>query len=386
MLSAAQVALFGALSAHFVTAFSPVFSSPRQCEMLRITWTESVDLPVVDMPLTEVFMSLIPLDNDPSRIAPEPYSLSVPSGGHEIAALPFPAGTQFFASAHILGSAGFERRTVSKVFTVEHSDNSHCLPAKAVNMGGRAKAKSFGKRQISVVGTGLVDSTGVPAPANAIASPSSAPPAINVIGVTVTPADGSSLPPSPTTSSSAPSASSSDGAVPPIRVIGTSEHPATGLPVPGNVAPAPSASGSSPEASSSGSSDGAYSPNATYIDTSSAYATETSTSCTETPTEMPDISMVTEWATVTVTMNADHNMASEEPCNESMDSSEYQTMHETIMPPDTITMTSLPTATQSAADTAVVSYTAFNDMVNAANSMFKAWNPYKPAYTPSTGN
>jgi len=101
---------------------------------------------------------------------------------------------------------------------------------------------------------------------------------------------------------------------------------------------------------------------------------------------MHDISMVTEWATVTVTMNADHNMASEEPCNESMDSSEYQTMHETIMPPDTITMTSLPTATQSAADTSVVSYTAFNDMVNAANSMFKAWNPYKPAYTPSTGN
>jgi len=385
MLSAAQVALFGALSAHFVTAFSPVFSSPRQCEMLRITWTESVDLPVVDMPLTEVFMSLIPFDNDPSRIAPEPYSLSVPSGGHEIAALPFPAGTQFFASAHILGPAGFERRTVSKVFTVEHSDNSHCLPAKAVNMDGRAKAKSFGKRQISVVGTGLVDST--PAPANAIASPSSAPPAINVIGVTVTPADGSSLPPSSTTSSSAPSASSSDGAVPPIRVIGTSEHPATGLPVPGNVAPAPSASGSSPpvgpETSSSGSSDGAYSPDVTYINTSPVYATETSTSCTETPTEVPEISMVTEWATVTVTMNADHNMASEGPCDESV---EHQTMHDTMMPPDTITMPSLPTATQSAADTAVVSYTAFNDMVNAANSMFKAWNPYKPAYTPSTGN
>jgi hypothetical protein len=271
MLSAAQVALFGALSAHFVTAFSPVFSSPRQCEMLRITWSESVDLPVVDMPLTEVFMSLIPLDNDPSRIAPEPYSLSVPSGGHEIAALPFPAGTQFFASAHILGSAGFERRTVSKVFTVEHSDNSHCLPAKAVNMDGRAKAKSFGKRQISVLGTGLVDSTGVSAPANAIASLSSVTPAINVIGVTAVPADGSSLPPAPTTSSSAPTTSSSDDAVPPIRVIGTSEHAATGLPVPGNVAPAPSASGSYPpagqEASSPGPSDGAYSPNATYTDT-----------------------------------------------------------------------------------------------------------------------
>jgi hypothetical protein len=356
--------------------------------MLRITWSESVDLPVVDMPLTEVFMSLIPLDNDPSRIAPEPYSLSVPSGGHEIAALPFPAGTQFFASAHILGSAGFERRTVSKVFTVEHSDNSHCLPAKAVNMDGRAKAKSFGKRQISVLGTGLVDSTGAPVPANAIASPSSAPPAINVVGVTVVPADGSSLPPAPT-SSSAPSASSSDDAVPPIRVIGTSELAATGLPVPGNVAPAPSASDSSPpvgpEASSSGSSDGAYPPNATYMDTSSAYATETSTSCTQVPTEMPEMSMVTEWATVTVTMNADHNMANEGPCDESTDSSD-QTMHETIMPPDTITMTSLPNATQSTADTAVVSYTVFNDMVNAANSMFKAWNPYKPAYTPSTGN
>jgi hypothetical protein len=118
------------------------------------------------------------------------------------------------------------------------------------------------------------------------------------------------------------------------------------------------------------------------MDTSSAYATETSTSYTEVPTEMPEISMVTEWATVTVTMDADHSMANEEPCDESTDSSDHQTM----MPSDTITMTSLPNATQSTADTAVVSYTVFNDMVNAANSMFKAWNPYKPAYTPSTGN
>jgi len=368
MLSAAQVALIGALSAQFVTAFSPVFSSPRQCEMLRITWS-SVDLPVVDMPLTEIFMSLIPLDNDPSRIAPEVYSLSVPSGGHDITALPFPAGTQFFASAHILGSGGFERRTVSKVFTVEHSDHSHCLPAKAINMDGRAKAKSFGKRQISVLGTGLVDSTGVPAPA----SPSSAPPAINVIGVTVVPADSSSLSPAPTTSSSSyPSTSSSDGAVPPIRVIGTSEHAATGLPLPESVAPSGSSPPAEPQASSSGSSDG-YSPNATYIGTGSAI---------ETPTEMAEISMVTQWATVTLTMDANHNMANEEPCDEGMDSSEHQTMHETMTPPDMIPTTPLPTTTQSS----VVSYTLFNDMVDAANSMFKAWNPYKPAYTPSTGH
>jgi hypothetical protein len=269
MLSAAQVALFGVLSAHFVTAFSPVFSSPRQCERLLITWSESVDLPIVDMPLTEVFISLIPLDNDPSRIAPEPYSLSVPSGGHEIAALPFPAGTQFFASAHLLGSSGFGRRTVSKVFTVEHSDNSHCLPAKAMNMDSRAKVKSFGKRQISVVGTDLVDSTGLPSPANAIASTSGAPPAINVIGVTVVPASGSSSLQAPTTTTSSSSISSATGAVPPIRVIGTSEVPATGLPVPGNVAPAPSSSDSTTEgvsSSSPGYSNGAYAPSATYVD------------------------------------------------------------------------------------------------------------------------
>lgn len=350
MLSVAQVALFGALSAQFVTAFSPVFSSPRQCEMLRITWG-SIELPVVDMPLTEVFMSLIPLDNDPSRIAPEPYSLSVPSGGHQISALPFPAGTQFFVSAHVPGSSGFERRTVSKVFRVEHSENSHCLPAKADNTDGRAKVKSFGKRQISVVGTGLVDATpSIPAPANAIASPSGAPP---------------------------------------IRVIGTSEHPATGLPVPGNAAPAPSESGSvpsAPEASSSGYSNGAYAPSGTYVDSSAAYGTETSTPCTETPTETAEVSMVTEWTTVTVTMSADNNLTTDQPCDEVMPTSEHRTMHDTMMPPGTITMTSAPTATQSAADTAVVSYTIFDDMVNAANSMFKAWNPYKPAYTPSTGN
>jgi hypothetical protein len=223
MLSAAQVVILGVLSARFVSAFSPVFSSPRQCEMLRITW-ESIELPVVDMPLTEVFMSLIPLDNDPSRIAPEPYSLSVPSGGHEISALPFPTGTQFFVSAHVPGSSGFERRIVSKMFTVEHSENSHCLPAKADNTDGRVKVKPFGKRQVSVIGTGLVDATPtIPAPANAIASPSGAPP---------------------------------------IRVIGTSEHPATGLPVPGNASLAPPA----PEASSSGYSDGAYAPSGTYVD------------------------------------------------------------------------------------------------------------------------
>lgn len=299
MLSPAQVALLGALSAPLVHAFSPVFSIPRQCESLTITWTEStINLPVVDMPLTEVLFQLIPLDNDASRMAPEPYTVSVPSGGHDIGALPFPAGTQFFAAAHILGSTGFTRRTVSKVFTVEHSEKIHCLPSKPMPNDGRAKAKTFGKRQISVVGPSLVSPTGAPAPVNAIANPSSSapPPAINVIGVTAIPADGSSssavdastsVPASVTLSLPVAAPSSSGGVTPPIRVIGTSNIPATGAPVapPANAAPAPSSSGvvppiqvigtsfvtatgdvSPPESSSTDSSTGAYETSPTLTD------------------------------------------------------------------------------------------------------------------------
>ena len=296
MLSVAQVALLGALSAPFTLAFSPVFTNPRQCESLRITWSE-LDMPVVDMPLTEIFMSLIPLDNDPSRMAPPPYSLSVPSGGHEIAALPFPAGTKFFASAQMFESSGFTRRTVSEVFTVEHSSNSNCLPAKALPADGRAKAKSFGKRQVNVVGPSLVATTGVPAPVNAIASPSGtgAPPAINVIGATTIPVGSSSsavVDASTSPSSSAPAASGSSGTTPPIRVIGSSNIPASGAPqAPANAAPAPAPSSSgpvppirvigtsvvsatgdsAPPASSSDASDaGAYNPSPTSTDSVSA--------------------------------------------------------------------------------------------------------------------
>jgi len=402
MLSAAQVALLGALSAPFALAFSPVFTNPRQCESMRITWSE-LDLPVVDMPLTEIFMSLIPLDNDPSRMAPQPYSLSVPAGGHEIAALPFPAGTKFFASAQMFESSGFTRRTVSEVFTVEHSSNSGCLPAKTMPTDGRAKAKSFGKRQVSVVGPSLVTATGVPAPVNAIANPSS------------------------TSSSSAPAASGSSGSTPPIRVIGSSNIPASGAPeAPANAAPAPSSSApvppirvigtsvisatgdSEPPASSSDASDaGAYNPSPTSTDSDSLYTeTTTSTSCTETPTELPmesETSMEMPPSTVTVPSNENDGYYvpsnendgyysgtdEEEPCEETMDPSEHESMH--IMPMPTETITTLPalpaaTITNTNTDTEVVHYTALDDMVNAANGMFKAWNPYKAAYTPSAGN
>jgi hypothetical protein len=88
--------------------------------------------------------------------------------------------------------------------------------------------------------------------------------------------------------------------------------------------------------------------------------------------------------TVHVTSTIVVSAGDEEPCtdSESMDTSVHQTMHETTMPSET--RTALPQATQSY-DTAVVEYTVYDDMVNAANSMFKAWNPYKPAYTPRTG-
>jgi hypothetical protein len=427
MLSPVQVVLLGALSAPLVHAFSPVFSIPRQCESLTITWTEStIDLPVVDMPLTEVLFQLIPLDNDVSRMAPEPYTVSIPPGGHEIAALPFPAGTQFFAAAHILGSTGFTRRTVSKVFTVEHSEKIHCLPSKALPTDGRAKAKTFGKRQISVVGPSFASPTGgAPAPVNAIANPSSngPPPAINVIGVTAIPADGSSssavdastsAPASVTLSLSVPVPSSSGGVTPPIRVIGTSNIPASEAVIapPANAAPAPSSSGavppiqvigtsvvtatgdvSPPESSSTDNSSGAYETSPTATDSSSMDMATTTTSCTETPTAMPEeteTSMETEMppSTITVPYEDDSSAEDEEPCEENMDSSEHQSMHETATSEyETTTTVYLPAASETTrtANTEVVHYTAMDDMVNAANSWYKAWNPYKPAYTPSTG-
>jgi len=292
---------------------------------------------------------------------------------------------------------------VSKVLTVEHSAKVDCIHAKPTHVDGRAKVKSFGKRQINVVGPSLVDSTGVPAPVNAIASPSSSspPPAVSVIGVTAIPAGQSSA---SVTSSSPPSASSSVAAPPVVSVIGVSNRPASVVPeAPGNAAPAPSSSGAPPpvnvigtsfvtatngvppQASSSGdSSYGSYEPATTSVDSN---ATTTSTSCTETPTEMPSetqTSMESEVTTSTMYMGDGQD---EEPCEDTMDPEEHQSMHDTSMPPETITVTSyttLPAATQSAANTDVIHYTVMDDMVNAANSMFKAWNPYSPQYTPST--
>jgi hypothetical protein len=44
---------------------------------------------------------------------------------------------------------------------------------------------------------------------------------------------------------------------------------------------------------------------------------------------------------------------------------------------------STTTRAAGAFNTEVVQYGSFDDMVNAANSAFHAWNPYKPPYTPS---
>jgi hypothetical protein len=46
--------------------------------------------------------------------------------------------------------------------------------------------------------------------------------------------------------------------------------------------------------------------------------------------------------------------------------------------------TSTRTRPAAAINTEVVQYSQFDDMVNAANSAFHAWNPYKPPYSPST--
>jgi len=111
----------------------------------------------------------------------------------------------------------------------------------------------------------------------------------------------------------------------------------------------------------------------------------TTTSCTETPTAMPEETEMPP-STITVPYGDDSSAEDEEPCEESMDSSEHQSMHETAMPEyETTTTVVLPAATRTA-NTEVAHYTAMDDMVNAANSWYKAWNPYKPAYTPSTGN
>ncbi|KIM34434.1 hypothetical protein M408DRAFT_13939 [Serendipita vermifera MAFF 305830] len=397
MLSATRVAFIGAISAHFAHAFSPVFSVPRQCESLHITWSE-IDLPTVDMSLSEVLFELIPLDTDPSRVAPEPYLVSVPSGGHKaVMELPFPGGTQFFASAHMLGSAGFTRRTVSTVFTVEHSEKTDCLPSKAIPADGRAKVKSFGKRQINVVGTGVTPATGVPAPVNAVVSPSSsssasapaassssgAPPPIRVIGTSNIPASGA---PDTPPANAAPAPAFSSGAVPPIQVIGTSFVTATGD------ASSPSSSSTDSSAESSPTSTDSVRVQVLILFHCSTEADTTSTSCTDTSTALPvETQTSEEMPPATITMPeqegyGDGYQQDEQPCEESMDSSEHQSMHETTTVTQTYTATAaLPAATETV-NTEVVHYTAFDEMVNAANSMFKAWNPYMPAYTPSAGN
>lgn len=284
MISSAQVVYLLAFCS-LANAFRPNFSTPRQCASLSISWT-SIELPISPAALSEITLSLIPLDNNPAHFAPEPYTLAVPcSGAHteggnvEIPRLPFPAGTQFFASAHIPGASGPVRRIVSEVFTVEHSSDRTCLNNIAAPPLDK-RAKSFGmKRQVSVLGVSTVPATSgdsTSAAADAYATTTSAPiaaaPPITVVNVGVIPASD----PSAVPSSTAPSPTD---AVPPID--GTSQISASGgVNAPANVAPAPSASGpvpavqvigtslvsaTSPPVASASSNDSALVPNFTTV-------------------------------------------------------------------------------------------------------------------------
>ncbi|KAG8818066.1 hypothetical protein FRC19_010899 [Serendipita sp. 401] len=401
MFSGAQVALFAVLTASTVNAFSPLFSTPRQCGSLKITWS-SMDTAALSH--TEVTMSLIPLDS-PSHIVPEPYVLTVPSilesGEIEVPALPFKTGTQFFASAYIPGNAGPVRRTVSSVFTVEESIDSSCLKVHVPE--GRARPKAFGKRQVNVVGATTVDASSLTA--SPAASATGVVPPINVIGVGVIPSDSAAASATTTdassTVSSSAAAATSTGPVPPIRVIGESTIPATGgggsADPPANAAPAPAASsgGAVPPINvigtgvvpADGSSATTTATETTATETSAeststdSSATETSTPCTETATEAPTSTETAapEIITTSIAMpgmeQSNSADAESQPCEDGTDYPVYEST-DGSMPSETSTSTR-------AFNTEVVQYDSFDDMVNAANSAFHAWNPYGPNYTPS---
>lgn len=377
---AQAVALFAVLSAASTTvnAFSPVFSTPRQCDSLKITWS-SMELPPSTHGLTEFTMSF-PLD-DPKHHTPSPYTLTVPctmldeEGVVEVPALPFRAGTQFFASAHFPGASGPVRRMVSDVLTVEHSTDADCLDTAMPPNAKRPRVKTFGKRQVNVIGATTVGASASAAPA------SSAAPGvpINVIGVGVIPsgAAGSSQAASSTSGASTSSASApaASGAVPPIRVIGSSNIPASGSgnpDTPANAAPAPSASSTGSvqpinvigpgfiPANGGSSTSTAYegAPTTIIVDNGTLVtSTESSTSCTETPSAIETPTYEDE----------------EEPCEDDLESTVVHGRP-----------TSTRTRPAAAINTEVVQYSQFDDMVNAANSAFHAWNPYKPPYSPST--
>jgi len=379
--------------------------------------------------VSEITLSLIPLE-DHHHFSPEPYTLAIPCSGEymeggqvEIQRLPFPAGTQFFASAYVPGASGPVRRTVSKVFTVEHSSDNSCLnnAAPVPVLDKRAKAFGMKKRQVSVIGANTVPATsGASTSAAADAPPAvitaSVVAPINVIGVGAVPASDSGAVPAATTSSGA--------AVPPIVVIGTGQIPAStgAVEAPGNVAPAPSngvvppvqvigtsfvtatAAPDSSATASATSTDAAFVPifttvqlgaddvtttDCTETSTEAVMATETTTSCTETPTETQMMeSMQNEDATSTMvddmgsdyTDMGDMDDSEEQPCTDLP--GEDSSAPTSSSSDSTYASADLPNPTTS--DSPVVHYSAFDDMVNAANSMFHAWNPYKPAYTPST--
>lgn len=354
--------------------------------------------------------------------------LAVPCNGEfaeagqvEIAKLPFPAGTQFFAQAYMPGASGPTRRTVSTVFTVEHSSDSSCLSDHTATLDKRAK--SFGKRQVSVIGANTVaataaDSANTPANSVAATTTGSVPP-INVVGVGAIPASDSGSVPA-VTSDATTVAPTATGAVPPVNVVGTAQIPATGgvVDTPINVVPLPTSGGVVPPVQVIGTSfvtataapnaavtasttDAAFVPNFTTVQvgadqvtettsctstwTEPPMATETTTSCTDTPAETPIlVTMQGEGMSTTTTtammyetpsynsMGDSTDTSAEAPCTDvpGMDSSNMETTTSAYIAAPTV-------------DTAST-YGSFDDMVNAANSMFHAWNPYRPAYTPST--
>jgi hypothetical protein len=417
MFSFSQAVILATLSASFAHAFNPVFSSPRQCSSLRITWT-TFDLPVDAIAVSDITMTLTPLDNDPARIAPQPYTVAVPfaisadekQNQFDIPSLPFPGGTQFFASAYLPGAAGPVRRAVSSIFTVEHSDDSSCLSAQKPENRGRIKA--FGKRQVNVIGTGVVDATqtGTPGTGSSSSAGSSVTPVVNVIGVGTIPATGAATDTGAASASTSAAASSSTGAIPPIRVIGTTTVPATATATtpdtPANLAPSPSSTGAVPPVNVIGtsfitatdvppaeSSSSASGTTLTVGNSSSEEATETSTDCTETPTETAESDMpTTTMLEDPMYMEDDNanNESEEQPCTttETSDMPSEETGTETMPTEDASspyeTSEALPTATEAATyNTEVRTYSNLDEMVNAANSMFHAWNPYGPSYTAS---
>jgi hypothetical protein len=78
-----------------------------------------------------------------------------------------------------------------------------------------------------------------------------------------------------------------------------------------------------------------------------------------------------------------NNESEEQPCTTAEETNIDSAMptEDATIPYETSTEV-LPTATEAAEyDTVVRTYGSLDEMVNAANSMFHAWNPYGPGHT-----